>query len=289
MRERIKKTAVDVLVDIIAGTVLAIAFYSFALPADFPMTGVSGVALIIYQLTGFPVGMMTVFLNIPIVIFCYRSLGKQLYLNSVRSTLITSLMMDLIGPLLPAYEGERILAALCAGVLCGFGYAIVFMRGSSTGGFDFIMMAMHKKWPHLSLGVIGFITDGAVLLGGSIMIGSMDALIYGIIRNYLYSIILDSILNGTHSGKMMMIVTDFPEKMVEMIDKTADRGATILKGTGGYSGEDKPVVLCASSNKEMYAIRQRVHELDEKAFVIIVDSNEVVGEGFQLPGETTVV
>ncbi len=286
IKKRVKKIGIDVGTDIVSGIVLAIAFYSFAIPADFPMTGVSGVALIIYQFTGFPVGLMTVILNIPIAICCYHSLGKQFYLNSIRSTLITSLMMDLVGPLLPAYYGERILAALCAGVLCGFGYAIVFMRGSSTGGFDFIMMAIHKRWPHFSLGAIGFVTDGLVILGGSAIIGSVDALLHGVIRNCLYSVVMDRMLYGTHAGKVMLIITDFPEEIVQEIDRSSGRGATILKAIGGYSGEDKPVVMCASSNKEMYAIRQHVYETDEKAFVIIIDSNDVVGEGFSLPDDS---
>ena len=80
-----------------------------------------------------------------------------------------------------------------------------------------------------------------------------------------------------------MIITDLPREMVRAVDEIAGRGATILKATGGYSGEDKQVVLCASNNKEMYAIRKRAHEVDPGAFVIIVESNEVIGEGFQAP------
>lgn len=142
MNENVKRISVDVLVDILGGILLTIATYSFAVPADFPMTGVSGVALIFYQLFGLPVGALTVILNIPIIICCYKTLGKQFYLKSLRSTLITSAVMDILGPHLPLYQGDLILAAICTGVLLGIGYAIIFMRGSSTGGFDFIMMAV---------------------------------------------------------------------------------------------------------------------------------------------------
>ena len=289
MNEKMKKLTGDVLVDIFSGILLTVAIYSFAIPADFPMTGVSGVALILYHLFRLPVGLMTILLNIPIILGCYKTLGKQFYLNSLKTTLITSFMMDALGPHCPVYQGELILAAICAGVLCGIGYAAVFMRNSSTGGFDFVMMAVRYYHPHLSLGRIAFVMDTVVIVIGGLLIGHINGIIYGIILNYLYSSVLDRILNGTNSGKLTMIITNVPQEMVRAVDEISGRGATILHATGGYTGEPREVVLCASSNKEMYSIRKKAHEVDENAFVIIVDSNEVIGEGFRLPGDNNVI
>ncbi|MCQ4773555.1 MAG: YitT family protein [Lachnospiraceae bacterium] len=290
MKENAKRISIDVLVDIIGGILLTIATYSFAVPADFPMTGVSGVALIFYQAFGLPVGALTVILNIPIIICCYKTLGKQFYIKSLRSTLITSAVMDILGPQLPLYQGDLILAAICTGVLLGIGYAIIFMRGSSTGGFDFIMMAIKYYRPHLSLGKIGFALDAMVILIGAVTIGNgMDSVIYGLVLNYLYSTVLDRLISGTSSGKLTLIISDHPREIVDEIDKLVDRGSTLLKAIGGYTGEEKEVVMCASSSKEMYAIRKRVHEIDERAFVIVVESNEVIGEGFRLPDDTNLM
>lgn len=290
MRENAKRISIDVLVDMIGGILLTIATYSFAVPADFPMTGVSGVALIFYQAFGLPVGALTVILNIPIIICCYKTLGKQFYIKSLRSTLITSAVMDILGPQLPLYQGDLILAAICTGVLLGIGYAIIFMRGSSTGGFDFIMMAIKYYRPHLSLGKIGFALDAMVILIGAVTIGNgMDSVIYGLVLNYLYSTVLDRLISGTSSGKLTLIISDHPREIVDEIDKLVDRGSTLLKAIGGYTGEEKEVVMCASSSKEMYAIRKRVHEIDERAFVIVVESNEVIGEGFRLPDDTNLM
>ncbi|MCI7225628.1 MAG: YitT family protein [Lachnospiraceae bacterium] len=290
MKENAKRISIDVLVDIIGGILLTIATYSFAVPADFPMTGVSGVALIFYQAFGLPVGALTVILNIPIIICCYKTLGKQFYIKSLRSTLITSAVMDILGPQLPLYQGDLILAAICTGVLLGIGYAIIFMRGSSTGGFDFIMMAIKYYRPHLSLGKIGFALDAMVILIGAVTIGNgMDSVIYGLVLNYLYSTVLDRLISGTSSGKLTLIISAHPREIVDEIDKLVDRGSTLLKAIGGYTGEEKEVVMCASSSKEMYAIRKRVHEIDERAFVIVVESNEVIGEGFRLPDDTNLM
>ena len=290
MKENAKRISIDVLVEIIGGILLTIATYSFAVPADFPMTGVSGVALIFYQAFGLPVGARTVILTIPIIICCYKTLGKQFYIKSLRSTLITSAVMDILGPQLPLYQGDLILAAICTGVLLGIGYAIIFMRGSSTGGFDFIMMAIKYYRPHLSLGKIGFALDAMVILIGAVTIGNgMDSVIYGLVLNYLYSTVLDRLISGTSSGKLTLIISDHPREIVDEIDKLVDRGSTLLKAIGGYTGEEKEVVMCASSSKEMYAIRKRVQEIDERAFVIVVESNEVIGEGFRLPDDTNLM
>lgn len=290
MKGNVKRISMDVLVDILGGILLTIATYSFAIPANFPMTGVSGVALIFYRMLGLPVGMMTVILNIPIIICCYKTLGKQFYIKSLRSTLITSAVMDIMGPRLPLYQGDMMLAAISAGVLLGIGYAVIFMRGSSTGGFDFIMMAVKYYRPHLSLGKIAFAMDAFVILISAVCIRTgVDCVIYGLVLNYLYSTVLDRMICGTNSGKLTLIISDHPREIVDEIDKLVERGSTLLKGIGGYTGEEKEVVMCASSSKEMYAIRKRVHEIDERAFVIVVESNEVIGEGFRLPDDTNLM
>ncbi|MCD7766261.1 MAG: YitT family protein [Lachnospiraceae bacterium] len=275
----------DLAADVCCGLLLAAAFYCFAIPADFPMAGVSGLSLIFYHMLGLPVGVMTIVLNIPIAICCYQTLGKRFYINSLKTTLITSLIIDAAGPALPAYHGERILSAICAGVFCGVGYALAFMRNSSTGGFDFIMMTVRHYRPHLSLGRIAFTLDVTVILISGLLFGDVDTVIFGIILNYIYTTVLDRVLYGTSSGKLTLIVTDVPAKMIQTIDEKAGRGSTVLKAAGGYSKEDKSVVMCASGKKEMYRIRKLAHEVDESAFVIILESNEVIGEGFRLPGD----
>ena len=114
-------------------------------------------------------------------------------------------------------------------------------------------------------------------------------MIYGLVLNYLYSIVLDKLISGTNSGKLTLIISDHTREIIDEIDKLVDRGSTILRGYGGYTGEEKEVIMCASSSKEMYQIRKRVHEIDERAFVIVVESNEVIGEGFRLPDEANLM
>ena len=277
-----KELGIDILVDIAAGMILAIGIYNFALNADFPVAGFSGIAIILYHLFGIPVGAGTIALNIPVAIFTYKFLGREFFIKSMKSMIISSLLMDYVAPLLPVYNGDRLLAALCMGVLCGIGYAMIFMRASSTGGQDFITMAIKKVKPHKSLGNITFGFDiFTILLGTVIVFNDVDGLIYGVIVTYLMATVMDRIMYGIDEGKMTLIVTEHGDDVASQIDAYSGRGSTILHGTGSYSKRKKDVVMCACNNKQMYTIKKIAHQVDPKAFTIIMESNEVVGEGFK--------
>lgn len=277
-----RETGIDLLTDIVAGALIAAGVYNFALQADFPVAGFSGIAIILYHLLGIPVGIGTILLNVPVAVFCYRFLGRTFFLKSMKTMLISSILTDYVAPLFPVYEGSRLLAALCMGVLCGTGFALVFMRGSSTGGQDFITMSIKKVKPHMSLGAITGVLDiGTIILGSVLVFHDVDGFIYGIIVTYLLTVIMDKILYGIDEGKMTLIVTERGKELAGQIDAYSGRGSTILRGVGGYSGKNKDVILCACNNKEMYQIKKMVHSLDPEAFTIIMESNEVVGEGFK--------
>lgn len=276
-----KRIAVDILVETLGSFLIAIGLYNFALNAKFPMTGFSGIAMILYRLFGLPIGLTTVVLNIPVAILCYRLLGKGFFFRSVRCMIISSFMIDIVAPLLPVYEGERLLAALCTGILAGFGYAIIYMRNSSTGGSDFIIMAVKAVRPHISLGKIAFLSDIGIILAGGFIFKDMDGIIYGMIINYFFAIVVDKVMYGINAGKLTLIVTDLGEEVTDVIEECCGRGSTILNGLGGYKKEEKQVVMCACNNKQMYILEKAVKEVDPNSFMIIMESNEVVGEGFK--------
>ena len=279
---KVKDWVLDIGADLIGGILIAVGIYNFALHANFPVAGFSGIAIILYHIFGLPIGIGTILLNVPVSIFCYKFLGKGFFFRSVKSMVISSLLMDYVAPLFPVYDGERLLAALCMGVLCGLGYALIFMRDSSTGGQDFITVSIRKIRPHLTLGVLTMIFDSTtILLGTLIVFHEIDGLLYGIIVTFLISTVMDHFMYGIYKGKLTFVVTEHGKAVVDAIYKISGRGATIVQGVGGYSLKEKDIVLCACNNKEMYQIKRRVHEIDPDAFTMIVESNEVVGEGFQ--------
>ena len=277
-----KELAVDILMDIAGGILIALGTYNFAAAAEFPMVGFNGIGLILYHLFGLPIGTVALILNIPVAILCWRILGKQFLLRSLRTIVITSLIMDLVAPLFPVYTGDRMLAAICTGVLSGLGYALIYLRESSTGGSDFIIMSIRALKPHLSLGNISLAMESSIILLGTILVSkNVDGFIYGMIINVLLSTVLDKVMCGVSRGKIALVVTDFAKSIGREIDRLTGRGCTFLKAEGSFTHSEKDVVMCACSNKQMVGIRRAVKKIDPDAFLIILDSNEVVGEGFQ--------
>ena len=279
-----KEFAIDILVDIVGNMLIAIGVYNFAANSGFPVAGISGVALIFYHLFGLPIGTMTIVLNIPIIILCYKVLGKKFLLRSLKTMLIQWPLMDFIAPMLPVYEGDRLLSAICAGVFAGLGYAIIYLRNTSTGGADFIIMSVRALKPHLSIGKITFVTDLVIVVTGGLIFGDIDSIIYGLILTYILTVVVDKVMYGIDAGKMALIVTDKGPEVAKRIDEMTARGCTFLKAEGSFSRDDKLVVMCACSNKGMYNVQKAVKDEDEKAFLIMMESNEVRGEGFKPHG-----
>ena len=281
-KNKLQELIVQLLWELVGSIFIAIGIYNFAVQAEFPMTGFSGISIILYQLFNVPIGLSTILLNIPLAIICYKLLGKKFFISSIRCMIISSVIIDYIAPLFPVYEGSRLLAALCTGIFGGIGYALIYCRNSSTGGSDFIIMAVKALRPHLSIGNIAFCSDIGIILIGGIIFKDVDGIIYGMIVNYIFAIVTDKIMYGMNSGKMTLIVTEHGEKICQVIDDVSQRGSTILHGQGGYQGDKKQVVMCACSNKEMFTVQQAVKEVDPLSFMIILESNEVHGEGFKM-------
>lgn len=276
-----KELAIDILIDIVGNMLIAIGVYNFAANSGFPVAGISGIALIFYHLFGLPIGVMTVVLNIPIILMCYKLLGKEFLLRSLKTMIIAWPLMDIVAPMLPVYSGDRMLSAICVGVFSGLGYALIYLRNSSTGGADFIIMSVRAIKPHLSIGKIAFITDVVIVGLGGVLFGDTDSIIYGLILTYILSTVVDKVMYGIDAGKMTLVVTDHSKEVAAKIDEMTERGCTFLRGVGSYSGEEKMVVMCACSNKEMHKVQKAVKEVDNRAFLITMESNEVRGEGFK--------
>lgn len=275
-----KEVGMDILVELAGSFLVALALYNFALMAKFPMTGFSGIALILYRLFGWKMGFTTILLNIPVAILCYKLLGKGFFLRSMRCMVISSVILDYVAPLLPVYNGDRLLAAICTGVLGGLGYSMIYMRNSSTGGADFIIMAVKALKPHLSLGKIVFLSDAGIILIGGILFKDMDGVVYGMIINYFFAIAVDKVMYGLNAGKVALIVSELGTEIAQQIDQYCGRGSTLLDARGGYRQERRDVVMCACNTKQMYLVEKAVKKTDPNAFMIIMESNEVLGEGF---------
>lgn len=276
-----KQILKDLCIDVIGGLLVAIGVYNFAVASEFPMSGVSGIAMVFYHFWRLPIGFMILVMNIPIVLACYKILGKYFMLKSMKTIIISTILMDYVAPLLPVYRGNLVLSCICMGVFTGLGYGLIYKSDTSTGGADFVILAIHAKKPYLTLGKINILLETViVVINGLLIGGNVDKIICGLIAAYLTSAIIDKAMYGINAGKMTLVVTGKGEEVAKRISEMTRRGATLLSATGSYTGEEKKVVMCACSNKQMHQVQEAVKEVDERAFLIILESNEVRGEGF---------
>lgn len=272
--------AVDTLYDIIGGILYSIGVYTFAKSGEFAPGGVTGLALLCNKLWELPIGVSTLVINIPVVILSYKVLGRKFLLKSFQTMLISTILIDGIFPYTPLYQGNRLLSAVFTGVFMGAGLALIYMRGSSTGGSDFLNVTIRKLWPHFSMGQIVMMTDIGIICIGGLVYGDIDAVLYGVISTYATSLVIDKILYGAGSGKLAIIITQDGKATADRIDKETQRGATLVKAKGAYSGDDRDMVMCACSKAEITKVRVAAYEVDPSAFVMITEASEVFGEGF---------
>ena len=198
-------------------------------------------------------------------------------------------LIDFVLPLFPVYEGSRLLAAGFSGVLMGAGLSLIYMRGSSTGGSDFLIHAAKRKAPHISFGNLSLAIDASVILLGIPAFGDIDAALYGMVSAFALTIVMDKIIYGAGSGKLVLVITNEGQAVSRAIDAAVERGSTLVDVTGSYSGLPRRMVMCACSNNEVFKVRTAAHRVDPRALVMICEASAVFGEGFRAPevGEKT--
>ena len=278
----IRQTAADLIYDIAGSILYAVGLYTFAGNAGFAPGGISGLALILNHIWGLPVGTMTLLFNIPLVAVSYKTVGRRLLMKSTKTMIISSLMLDVIFPFTPMYEGNRMVAAVYSGIFLGAGMALFYMRGSSSGGIDFLALTIKKKRPYMSIGVITLLIDLVVILLGWPVFGDVDAVLYGVASTGVSTIVIDKILYGSGAGTLAIIITDKGKAIAAGISEKAGRGVTSLPAVGGYTGMQRDVILCACTKSEANLVKTAVQETDVDAFLMFTETSEVFGEGFKV-------
>lgn len=280
-RQAWRETALDLLADVAGAILYAIGIYTFAKTANFAPGGLSGLALIANHLWGVPIGLATLALNLPVILVSFRLLGRRFLLKSLRSMLFCMIAVDLVFPHFPPYSGSPFLAALYSGVFLGAGLAVFYMRGSSSGGTDFLTMSIKALHPHLSLGMVTMGIDLVIILLGWPVFGNLDAVLYGLAATAVMSVAIDKILYGMGAGKLVIIITTCGQQVADRIAQDCDRGSTLVRARGTYTGQDRQVLLCACAKAQAYKVRAAVYAVDPDAFVMLTETSEVFGEGFQ--------
>ena len=287
LMKNIRTIVIDQLYNLVAGILYAVSICYFAKNADFAPGGLSGLALIGNYLWGLPIGTTTLVLNIPLILLSLKFLGKTFLGKTLVTMLWCTFFQDVVFTRIPGYTGDPLLAAIFAGITLGGSLALMYMRGTSSGGTDFLTMSIKMLRPHLSVGALTGLIDLVIILLGWPVFGSVDAVLYGLITTVGTSLVIDKIMYGSSSSKMLTIITTKGQEIADCIAREADRGSTMLRALGTYTGTERQMLLCVCARPQVYTIRTAAYRIDPSCMVMISDTSEVYGEGFIDPEKPT--
>ena len=277
-----KLLMIDMLIIVVGTFLYATSVVVFSAPNNIAAGGVSGIATLLNYL--FPkvnIGLASFVMNIPLVIVGFWKLGKEFMIKTFFSLILFTLFTDYVLVNIPVYTGNMLLAGVFGGVLIGTGLGMILWRAGSTGGTDILCKVLQKSFPHMKLGVITFMVDCVVIVTSAFVYQSLEAALYALINVFVASKCIDMVMYGFDVTKTMLIITEHYEEVSDYITHTMERGATLVSGKGAYTGTERPFIISAVSQSEYVTLTRRVKEIDPKAFIIVMASAEIYGEGFK--------
>lgn len=274
------KTVVEIAGVTLGVLLTALGLDIFLIPSKIAAGGVSGIATVLHYILHVPVGMTMLLLNIPLFIMGVYRLGLKFGFRSLYGTISLSLLVDGLAPYMPVPTRDPLLAGIFGGVLVGLGLGLVFKYRGTTGGTD-LAAAVIRTYTGANVGQLLFMVDAFVVLGAGFAFRSWELAMYALITIFITAWLIDMVQEGFSYAKAFYIISSQPEKMTAAVLQEINRGATVLRGRGAYSGTDRDVLLVVVNRSEVTRLKDLIYEIDSKAFVILTDAHEVLGEGFK--------
>ncbi len=276
-----KSTIINWAKTLLGGFIYAISICCFLTPANIAPGGVSGISIILNHLFGLPIGIVSIVINIPILYAGYKKLSSELIVKTIIALIITSFIIDfIVTPVFPVYTGDRLLGSVFGGILLGIGLGIIFSSGYTTGGTDIMSMLLRLRYPHLRIGIAILIIDCFILIGSVVFFKDLEAGLYGVISLFFSGKLVDFMVYSGDSSRLAFIVTTKHKEVTEEIIKKTGRGVTLINAEGGFTGDDKKIVLCAVRHREFSTLKDAVFAVDEYAFFTSAVSDGIYGTGF---------
>lgn len=293
--KKLLQVILDFFFLLIGSAIAALALNLFLEPNHMAPGGAGGLAMIIHAVVGgkISIGVWILVINIPLFLLAWRGFGWKFVLKSILGTVVYSVMVDLLQPV-AALVSEKwfvlpdgspyvdmILFAVYGGVFLGLGFGLVIRAGNSTGGTDLAGQLLNRAIPSVTTGTWMLVLDGLVLTLAAIVYGNFIYALYSIIVIGICSKVIDLVVGGLNYAKAVYIISDKWEEVQEGLLQQVKRGVTILNGRGAYSGQEKNVLFCVVQHEQVSRVKRMVAEIDPKAFIVLSDAKEVLGEGFR--------
>lgn len=275
-----KKKIINLTLVTVGSILVALSLNLFFVKLKIAPGGVSGLATVIYYLTDIPVGTVIFALNVPLFLMGTLDFGKGFLAKTFYSTALMSVVVDLT-TFLPQLTEDILLASIFGGIMMGVGLALVFRGEATTGGTDILAKVVNKHFKAFNISEQLFVIDAIVVITAMITFRDFDIGFCSIIAILLSAKSIDVVLEGVGFSKAIFIISNAGEKIGKSIMKEVGRGVTGLNGEGMYTKIDKKILLTVADRRQIPRIKEIAKEHDKKAFIIITDVREVMGEGFK--------
>ncbi|SFJ59046.1 YitT family protein [Thermoflavimicrobium dichotomicum] len=267
----------NIIIILIGSLIFSIGINYFAIPSKLAEGGFTGISMLLHYKFGWDAGTIVFLLNLPLFFIGYKVFGKQTFVYTIIATTAVSVFLNLtknIGTPL----NDLLLNALYTGVLVGVGLGLIFRTGGTTGGVD-IIARLVNRYVGWSIGRTMFLFDFAVI-ASSVFVISLDMAMYTLVSVFVGARVVDFVVEGLNASKAATIISNHAKELAQEITQKMERGVTILKGQGAYTGSEKEVLYVVVQPNELPKLKQIVHQLDPDAFVVVHDARDVLGEGF---------
>jgi len=274
-------TKIREYIEIFIGVVLiGVSLSVFYMPQYLVTGGITGVAIILYDIFNVPLWVTNVTMNIPILLMGYKLLGRGIFFKTLFGS------MSLTGVLyvmqfVPCIEPDIIIAVVFGGVVMGVGTALVLRKGATSGGTVLLSAILHRKVKYIKVTTFILIIDAVIIIAGMVVFGPLK-MFYAIASVYVFTKVTDAVISGFRTAKATFILSTKSSEICQTLMKEIKRGITIIPVRGGYSGQEKDMLLCTMNQKDLVKAKEIIKEIDPTAFVIVTTVNEVLGNGFSL-------
>ena len=278
-----KKWFIDYTLIIVGSFILAAGFVLFITPYKIVPGGVYGVSIVLHYVLGTPVGLMALAFDIPLTIIGTKILGPRFGMKTVVAFVLTAFFNDGLTYLYgyePLVHGDALLSSIFGGLFLGVGLGLIFKSKATSGGSDIIAMII-SKFTHLPVGQLMILVDSTIVLLGLIVFKDWKIPLYSLIVIFITGKVLDTILEGMNYDKVLFIISDKFDEIGEKIIHDLNRGGTFINGKGMYNQQEKQIIFTVVNRREVTILQEYIRRVDPHAFVTVLNSNEILGEGFK--------
>lgn len=275
------KSIKNILTTILGTVFTALGISLFLSPNKIVSGGVSGISIMLYNLFSVPMGISFAVINLILLLFGLKILGKEFIIKTLIGAGSLSVFIEIFAFLPPATDNVFI-ATVFGGTLYGVGIGIALVSGASTGGGDIIGRIIQYKFESFPIGKILLAIDVTIIGASFFAFDDINLVFFGIISMFISSYMIDYIIQRLNVSRLALVITDRGQEISKKIVSSSPRGVTIIDGKGGYTNNDKNVLVCAMKENEAPGFQDKVTKIDPNSFVIFVESQRILGNGFYI-------